>query len=486
MSDFVTVPFDVDPDTIGDAAIEYLRSNVSGWEPASGAFEVWVIQALARMVAENTQVAATMPPAALKAYGVNVIGLPVLDGIAAAMDTNWTARDNLGHTIPAGTQIAHRVSGDTLIVFEVLADALIPAGATSLSPVAVQATDVGVYANGVPSGPLELVDSLSWVDSVSANAASAGGADAETDDAYRARLVDELRLQSPRPILPDDFSVLAKRVTGVYRALTVDGHDVGLDEIQQVAITGSPTGGTFTLTYSGQTTTGIAYNASAATVQAALEALSNIAVGDVACTGGPLPATPILVEFTGTLGFQNVTAMTHTDSLTGGSTPAVAVTTTRGGVAPSDGNARMVTVYPLDATGAACSPTIRAAVQSLLDGYREVTFVVNTSTPTTTSVNVTFAVAVLSGYDSTATVAACVAAVTAYLSPANWGGGSDTPPVWRSGENKVRYLDVSNVINQVTGVKYVSSLTINSGISDVTLTGTAPLPVVGTITGSAV
>jgi len=486
MSDFVTVPFDVDADVIGDAAVEYLRSNVSGWEPASGAFEVWVIQALARIVAENTQVAATMPPAALKAYGVNVIGLPVLDGIAATMATTWTARDNLGHTIPAGTQVAHRVSGDTLIVFEVVADTVITAGATALSPVAVQATDVGGYANGVPSGPLELVDSLSWVDSVSANSASAGGADAETDAAYLSRLVDELRLQSPRPILPNDFSVLAKRVAGVYRALTVDGHDVGLDEIQQVAITGSPTGGAFTLTYSGQTTAATASNASASLVQTRLEALSNIGAGQVVCTGGPLPGTPVLVEFSGTLGFQNVAAMTHTDSLTGGSSPTVAVTTTRGGVAPSDGNARMVTVYPIDATGADCSPTIRAAVQTLLDGYREVTFVVNTSTPTRTPVNVTFAVAVLSGYDPTATVAACVDAVTAYLSPANWGGGAETPPEWRSGENKVRYLAVSNVINQVTGVKYVSSLTVNSGTSDVTLTGTAPLPSVGTITGSAV
>jgi hypothetical protein len=42
--------------------------------------------------------------------------------------------------------------------------------------------------------------------------------------------------------------------------------------------------GTFTLTYNGQTTTGIAWNASAATVQSALEALSNIGVGDVAVT----------------------------------------------------------------------------------------------------------------------------------------------------------------------------------------------------------
>jgi hypothetical protein len=41
------------------------------------------------------------------------------------------------------------------------------------------------------------------------------------------------------------------------------------------------TGGTYTLTWMGQTTAPIAYNANAATIQAALEALSNVAPGDV-------------------------------------------------------------------------------------------------------------------------------------------------------------------------------------------------------------
>jgi hypothetical protein len=68
------------------------------------------------------------------------------------------------------------------------------------------------------------------------------------------------------------------------------------NERQQLTITGVPTGGTFTLTYNGQTTSAIAYDANAATVQAALAALSNIGVGNVAVTGGPLPASPLVVE----------------------------------------------------------------------------------------------------------------------------------------------------------------------------------------------
>ncbi|MDX3044107.1 hypothetical protein PV383_44145 [Streptomyces caniscabiei] len=104
------------------------------------------------------------------------------------------------------------------------------------------------------------------------------------------------------------------------------------DEVQQVAITGSPTGGTYTLTLSGQTTAGIAYNATASAVQSALEALSNVEVGDVVCAGGPHPGTPVTVTFEGQFAGTDVPQMTGSAaSLTGGTSPAVVVTTTTPG-----------------------------------------------------------------------------------------------------------------------------------------------------------
>lgn len=107
----------------------------------------------------------------------------------------------------------------------------------------------------------------------------------------------------------------------------------GTDEVQTLSTTGTVTAGTFTITYSGQTTAAIAWNASAATVQAALVALSNIGPTDVVATGGPLPATPVVLTFGDSLGNTNVAAITTTDTLTGGAT---AVATTTGGVAPGN------------------------------------------------------------------------------------------------------------------------------------------------------
>lgn len=112
----------------------------------------------------------------------------------------------------------------------------------------------------------------------------------------------------------------------------------GSAEVQTVTVTGTPTGGSFTLTFTRNgvpaTTAPIAYNATAAAVEAALEALPNLETGDVAVGGGPGPGTPWTVTFAAHLG--NVALMTDDDSgLTGGITPAVTVTQTTPGVDPA-------------------------------------------------------------------------------------------------------------------------------------------------------
>jgi RHS repeat-associated protein len=98
------------------------------------------------------------------------------------------------------------------------------------------------------------------------------------------------------------------------------------DNIQQVALTGSPTGGTFTLTFRGQTTAPLAYNADAPTVQSALQALSTIGAGN-ALVSGPAGG-PWQVQFAGALAGTYVPPLTGDGAgLTGGTSPAVAVAT---------------------------------------------------------------------------------------------------------------------------------------------------------------
>jgi len=103
------------------------------------------------------------------------------------------------------------------------------------------------------------------------------------------------------------------------------------DAVQDIALTGNPTGGTFALTLGGQTTGAIAYNATAATVQAALQALSSIGSGNVAVTAAP-SGTGWEVRFTGTLANSYEGTITgNGSSLTGGTSQVVAVTTVSAG-----------------------------------------------------------------------------------------------------------------------------------------------------------
>lgn len=107
-------------------------------------------------------------------------------------------------------------------------------------------------------------------------------------------------------------------------------------EVQTITITGTPTGGTFTLTFRGYTTSAIAYNAASAAVVTALEALATIGTGGVTATGGPGPATPYVITFAAQLGGQAVPNLQATGAFTGGTTPAIAVVETTPGFGQYD------------------------------------------------------------------------------------------------------------------------------------------------------
>lgn len=168
----------------------------------------------------------------------------------------------------------------------------------------------------------------------------------------RSWLGDEDGTQATRPITLHTASFVKAThfPNGVLKSGTViaryeSGANVGLwapyagnaSEVQTVTITGGPTGGTFTLTLNGETTAAIAFDATAATVRAALEALPSISAGDVAVTGAA--GGPYTVTFGGTLAGTNVPAMTASGAgLTGGTTPGVTIATpTPGGSTVTSG-----------------------------------------------------------------------------------------------------------------------------------------------------
>lgn len=102
------------------------------------------------------------------------------------------------------------------------------------------------------------------------------------------------------------------------------------NEVQQIQQTGTVTAGTWTLSLDGHVTASLAYNITASALEDALELLPNVDPGDVLCSGGPLPTTPIVVTFAGQFAGDNVpTMVTVSTGLTGGTYGVT--TTTQGG-----------------------------------------------------------------------------------------------------------------------------------------------------------
>lgn len=144
-----------------------------------------------------------------------------------------------------------------------------------------------------------------------------------TEDAYAvAKRCDE-SLVVTIPICP----------SGAYGSQDSITCNTAADEVQTLSVTGVPTGGTFTLTFQGQTTAAIAFNATAAAVKTALDALSNLEVGDTTTAGGPLGTAAVTITFGGRYAGGNVAKIsTDGTALTGGTDPEAVITvTTEGG-----------------------------------------------------------------------------------------------------------------------------------------------------------
>lgn len=109
-----------------------------------------------------------------------------------------------------------------------------------------------------------------------------------------------------------------------WNALTTahGGTTTNYNEVQQLSMGGSPSGGSTRLGFQGvYAALPNTYNDSSTTIQATLQGLSTIGSGNVVCTGGPLGTAPVNVTFQGALANTPLPLILHQDSLTGGPGP---------------------------------------------------------------------------------------------------------------------------------------------------------------------
>lgn len=145
-------------------------------------------------------------------------------------------------------------------------------------------------------------------------------------------------------------TVMAKITSGPDIGKVGPYQAAGTAEVQRVTPSGTWTGGTYTLSFNGQTTAPIAYNASAATVQTAFSALSTVGSGNVTVSGGPLSAALMDFTYGGNLSGDQPALTINTASVTG-TAPTAAVTTPTPGVAGAvDGRQTLANIVGLNDT----------------------------------------------------------------------------------------------------------------------------------------
>jgi uncharacterized phage protein gp47/JayE len=155
------------------------------------------------------------------------------------------------------------------------------------------------------------------------------------------------------------------------------------------------------------------------------------------------------------------------------------------------GNARTITIAMMDEAGNPVSAPVKAAVDADLQARREVNFLIYEIDPTTSLIDVTYVIHIATTYEASDVIARVNSALSAYLNPATWGSPPDGDPRDWSNITTIRYLELAQVINNVSGVDYIISL--NFGISggamagtDVNLPGVAPVPRADDLVGSVV
>ncbi|QDT89881.1 Calx-beta domain-containing protein [Gimesia algae] len=87
------------------------------------------------------------------------------------------------------------------------------------------------------------------------------------------------------------------------------GGETGSNEVQSLSLPKYLSGGTFTLSFEGEETTPLSYNASNSDIKAALEALSTIGTGNVLVSGGNINGADVSVTFVGDLSKQDVSSL---------------------------------------------------------------------------------------------------------------------------------------------------------------------------------
>lgn len=219
MADYLDLDVDpVDATQLRQDARDYMAAQApAGW--VMPPLLDWLLAAVARMAVTILVLAGRVPRGIFSYWGQNIVRVPKVAATAATGSVTFTFTSNpAGRTIDAGALVD--IDG---ISFETTAD-LVVATSTLTGSIGVIARETGLQGSGLTGTTVDLISpaDVVWIESVTLDAVTTGGTDGETDDEYVDRLPDEIPTLTPKAVLIDDVSAIARRDPEVFRSLAVD------------------------------------------------------------------------------------------------------------------------------------------------------------------------------------------------------------------------------------------------------------------------
>jgi hypothetical protein len=157
-------------------------------------------------------------------FGVSVAGVPFRDATFATVDAKVTIGAAFvaePHEIPAGLRV--QIDGPEGPVGFQVSETVHTLAGESTATVVLRAEEAGSEGSGL-TGEVKVVDPREWIQSIVLLADTAGGEDAEGEDAYRDKLVRKERRDSPTIITAVDAQEAILEIPGVGRCLILDNY----------------------------------------------------------------------------------------------------------------------------------------------------------------------------------------------------------------------------------------------------------------------
>jgi len=225
MADYIDIDIEDDPAVLTEQITDVIAAAIPNWVPFRTSLVYLLAAGTALIIAELMQSMRALTRAIFSVFGREVVGVAKAEATPSTATATFTSTTAV-FEVEAGTLVSVDDGAGGAISFEVVADVSTTDG--SAENVQLVSQEVGAYTAGLTLA--EPGEALAYDPVVTLTAATSGGTDAETIDAYLPRLSERLQLLADRVILGEDAAILARQVPGVWRAMAVDNYDVDTDD----------------------------------------------------------------------------------------------------------------------------------------------------------------------------------------------------------------------------------------------------------------